>query len=312
MITSFFKCLQIKKVDIIWGTSPPIFQAFTAWLVSFLKRKPFLLEIRDLWPAFAIEVGVLKNSMLIWLSLWLEKFLYKHAQQIIINSPGYFEHIQHKGGKNIQLIPNGSDISLFQDENYSKIRSEYGWDKSFIVMYAGAHGLSNDLGIILQAAELLKDNPNLQFILVGDGKEKPDLVKAAHDMNLSNLSFFDAVPKAEMSRFFSGADACIAILKPIELYKTTYPNKVFDYMAAAKPIILAIDGVIREVIEAAQCGIFCPPGDPQELANALQFLMNNPEKSREMGINGRNFLKNHFDREKIANQLLDVFKKMAG
>lgn len=310
MVSSFFMSLTIKNVDIIWGTSPPIFQAFSAWLISFLKRKPFLLEVRDLWPAFAIEVGVLKNHILICLSLWLEKFLYHQADQIVINSPGYRDHIQKKGGKNIHLIPNGSDLSLFPLKVNHDVRAHYGWNNSYIVLYAGAHGVSNDIGVILQAAEHLKNDPEIILVLVGDGKEKPALKQSAQAMQLNNLTFMDPVPKNEMSEILSAADACIAILKPIDLYKTTYPNKVFDYMAAAKPVILAIDGVIRKVVESANCGIFCQPGDPVEMANAIRFLKSNPEKSQQMGNNGRNYLKKHFNRVEIADQLLDVLEKM--
>lgn len=312
MISSFFMSLKIRNVDIVWGTSPPIFQSFTAWLVSFLKNRPFLLEIRDLWPAFAVDIGVLKNRTLIRLSLWLEKFLYKNAGQIIVNSPGYIEHIENKGGKDITLIPNGSDISLFPKYGVEVVRNQLGWDHSFIVLYAGAHGLSNDLNVILDTADLLKNTDNLQFVLLGDGKEKPAIINLARQRELNNLSFMDAVPKAEMARIFAGADACIAILKPIEIYKTTYPNKVFDYMAAGKPIILAIDGVIREVVESANCGVFCQPGNSSEIAAAVLFLMNHPLKSQSMGNNGRKYLKKNFNREKIANQLMNVLINLAG
>ena len=114
MISSFFKSISIKNVDLVWGTTPPIFQSVSAWLISRLKRVPFLLEVRDLWPEFAIAVGVLKNPALIKLSYWLEKFLYSHADQIIVNSPGFIELVKEKGGEKISLIPNGADINIIQ------------------------------------------------------------------------------------------------------------------------------------------------------------------------------------------------------
>ena len=310
MISSFFKSLSIKNVGLVWGTTPPIFQAVTAWLVSRIKRVPFLLEVRDLWPEFAIAVGVLKNPNLIKLSYWLEKFLYRHADRIVVNSPGFISHVSLKGGKNISLIPNGADISYFDDENAHKIREEPGWSDKFIVLYAGAHGMSNDLGVVLQAAKLLKNQKKIHFILLGDGKEKSNLISEAKQLNLHNLTFVDPVPKNKVSEILSAADACIAILKPIEMYKTTYPNKVFDYMAARKPVILAIDGVIREVVEKAGCGIFCKPGDPKALADGCLNLYNNQDNAITMGNNGYEYLKIHFDREKITMDLLDLMKEM--
>ncbi len=231
-ISSFFKSLPIKNVDLVWGTTPPIFQSASAWLVSRLKRAPFLLEVRDLWPEFAIAVGVLKNPTLIKCSYRLEKFLYRHADRIVVNSPGFINLVRDKGGKDIMLIPNGADISFFNDQNDPRIRKELGWTNKFIVLYAGAHGMSNDLEVVLEAAKLLADEKRIHLVLLGDGKEKPILVNEAEQLNLSNLTFLDPVPKNKVAEILSAADACIAILKPIEMYKTTYPNKVFDYMAA--------------------------------------------------------------------------------
>ena len=279
MISSFFRSISIKNVDLVWGTTPPIFQSVSAWLISRLKGVPFLLEVRDLWPEFAIAVGVLRNPFLIKISYWLEKFLYKHADQIIVNSPGFIELVKEKGGRKISLIPNGADIALFNDINIPEIRKNLGWTDQFIVLYAGAHGMSNDLGIVLKAAHLLKVEGQIHFILLGDGKEKPALIREAEKLDLPNLTFLDPVPKSKIAEFLSAADACIAILKPIEMYKTTYPNKVFDYMAARKPVLLAIDGVIRDVVEKAGGGVFCTPGDPKTLAAGIMNLYNDQDEA---------------------------------
>ncbi len=309
MVSSFFKSLSIQDVDIVWGTSPPIFQSFTAWLVARLKRRPFLLEIRDLWPAFAIAVGVLNNNFLIKLSLWLERFLYKHADQLIVNSPGFIEHLESKGGSNIRLIPNGADAAIFQNHEKTRRKDSYpSWENKFVVLYTGAHGMSNDLQVVLHAAEKLKDHEDIHIVLLGDGKEKLNLIQMATSMNLTNLEFLDPRPKTMMPEVISQADACLAILKPIDMYKTTYPNKVFDYMAAGKPIILAIDGVIREVVEKAGCGVFCPPGDAQKLSESVLLLYNNREETLKKGTQGQKYLKEHFNRVEIAEEFLNVVK----
>jgi glycosyltransferase involved in cell wall biosynthesis len=180
----------------------------------------------------------------------------------------------------------------------------------FVVLYAGAHGMSNDLGVVLEAARLLRGT-DVQVVLVGDGKEKSGLQAHAARLGLSNVSFLTSVPKRDMPGILAGADACIAILKPLEAYKTTYPNKVFDYMAAGRPVLLAIDGVIREVVEAAGCGIFAQPGDAAALAAAIRTLASDRESARRMGAGGRSYLEQNFNRERIAGRLLEVLESTA-
>jgi glycosyltransferase involved in cell wall biosynthesis len=253
MVSSFLVGLGVKNVDLVWGTSPPIFQAVTAWLLARLKRVPFLLEVRDLWPAFAIAVGVLRNPLLIRASLWLEKFLYRRADRVMVNSPGFIRHVTERGARWVELVPNGADPDMFDPSGSgADFRREHNLGDQFVVLYAGAHGLSNDLGVMLEAAGHLNGDARIHFVLVGDGKEKPALQARAAEMGLTNLSFFPPVAKNGMREVMAAADACVAILKPLELYKTTYPNKVFDYMAAGRPVLLAIDGVIRQVVEDAR------------------------------------------------------------
>ncbi len=311
MVSSFLTGLTIRKVDLVWGTSPPIFQGFAAWLLAFLKGVPFLFEVRDLWPAFAIAVGVLKNKFIIRLSLWLEQFLYRRADKVIVNSPGYVEHVKNRGAKDISLIPNGVDPEMFTTP---AVRAHNIWmerkDNHFIVLYAGAHGISNDLKTILQTAKLLEKETNIQFWMVGDGKEKENLKNLASEMQLTNLEFFPSVSKQEMNQVLAASDACIAILLPIDLYKTTYPNKVFDYMAAAKPVILAIDGVIRQVIDDANAGLFAEPGDPAAVADAIVYLASHPDIALQMGLNGRRYVTVHFNRNKLTEDFQSIIEKM--
>lgn len=313
MVSSFIAGLRVKDVDILWGTSPPIFQGFTTWLLASIKKKPFLFEIRDLWPAFAIAVGVLRQPILIKASEWLEKFLYAHADLVVVNSPGFIEHTRERGAKRVELVPNGADTSMFnQDEIKNKSIESSDYSGEYVVIYAGAHGMSNDLGVVLQAAHQLQSRPDIKLLLIGDGKEKPALQNLAKELKLTNLEFLPPVPKKQMASTLAAADACIAILKPIPLYATVYPNKVFDYMAAGKPVLLAIEGVIQEVVEAAGGGLIIPPGDPKALAEGISYLADHKNEGIKMGLRGRKFIKMHFDRpiqaEKIA-QLMDDLSK---
>jgi glycosyltransferase involved in cell wall biosynthesis len=311
MISSFFLGLQVRDVDLVWGTSPPIFQGWTAWLLARLKRVPFLFEVRDLWPKFAIAVGVLKNRILIRMTLWLEHFLYCNADRVMVNSPGFIAHVTARGARRVELVPNGADPEMFDPaDDGEAFRSAQQLEAKFVVMYAGAHGMSNDLGVVLGAAYQLADRPQVQIVLVGDGKEKPALVHLAGKMGLTNVSFLPPVPKSGMAGTLAGADACIAILKPLEAYKTTFPNKVFDYMAAGRPVVLAIDGVIREVVEAAGCGIFAEPGDSSALAEAIRRLAGDRITAMQMGMKGRAYLEEHFSRAALGEKLARLLEEM--
>jgi glycosyltransferase involved in cell wall biosynthesis len=303
MITSLLGSLRAGPVDVVMGTSPPIFQAITAWWVAVIRNRPFLLEIRDLWPEFAIDIGVLKHPVLIKLSRWLERFLYRRADKIIVNSPAYRDYLLKKGIQEakISLIPNGVNTDMFDPEaRGEELRRKLAVEVRFVVTYAGALGLANDIPTILRAASRLVDQRRIVFLLVGDGKERPHLERMAQSLGLDNVKFIGAVPKNEMPEVLAASDVCIAILRNIPMFKTTYPNKVFDYMAAGRPTILVIDGVIRNVIEKARGGIFVPPGDDATLADAVRQLSGDCESVRAMGISARRYVVEHFDRRSQA------------
>ncbi|HTX93264.1 MAG TPA: glycosyltransferase family 4 protein [Anaerolineales bacterium] len=314
MASSFFAGLSVRNVDLVWGTSPPIFQGMTAWVLARLKRVPFLFEVRDLWPSFAMAVGVLKNPTLIKMSLWLEGFLYRHADRLMVNSPGYVAHVSQRGARRVELVPNGADPGMFEPADKGTVfRLGNRLVDKFVLLYAGAHGMSNDLAVVLEAAKILQEVTvpiPIRIVFLGDGKEKPALQKQAAEMCLANVQFLPPVPKAGMPAALAGADACLAILKPIDEYKTTYPNKVFDYMAAGRPVVLAIDGVIRQVVEAAGCGVFARPGDPASLAEAVRSLAVDRDRSRQMGLAGRRYLEEHFSRAAMAEKLTGILEEM--
>jgi len=302
--SSFLVGLGVRKVDLVWGTSPPLFQAFTAWALARLKRAAFLFEVRDLWPAFAVAVGILRQPLLIRLSEGLERFLYRHADRVVVNSPGFVEHVQARGARSIDVVPNGVDVDMFiLFGDGAEFRRAHDLEDKYVVLYAGAHGMSNDLGVVLEAADQLRDQPDIVFVLLGDGKEKPELIARTRELGLPNVRFLPAIPKAEMPLALAAADACLAILKPLEVYKTTYPNKVFDYLAAGRPVILAIDGVIRQLVEDAAAGIFVAPGNPKAMAAAVKRLARDPDLGRRMGAAGRAIVKQGFDRADLARSL---------
>jgi glycosyltransferase involved in cell wall biosynthesis len=192
----------------------------------------------------------------------------------------------------------------------AEFRAAHGLQDKFVVLYAGAHGMSNDLGVLLESANLLSQRPDIHFVLLGDGKEKPNLASRSAELGLKNTLFLPPAPKSQMAHALAGANVCVAILKPVPLYATVYPNKVFDYMAAGKPVVLAIDGVIRTAVEENGAGIFVQPGEPVELAQAVEYLADDPGRARSMGYKGREYVVENFNRADLAAKLNQIITRM--
>ena len=289
---------RLDAVDVVWGTSPPLPQLLPAWVVSLGCPGGLVFEERDLWPEFAIGMGVVRPGLLTTCAVRFKRAMYGRARRIVINSPGFRRFIEEHGvaPEKIRLVANGVDTSQFHPElRGDELRRAWGADSKFVVLYAGAIGAANGLEVVLDAAERLRGSDAL-FVLIGDGKARPELMRLARSRGLDNLCFAPAMPKSRMPEVLAASDACLAILRDIPLFRTTYPNKVFDYMAAGRPVLLAIDGVIREVVERADAGLFVKPGDAAALASAVERLMRAPEEARAMGRRGREAAVESFDR----------------
>ena len=307
MFSSVWTALLVHDVDLVMGTTPPIFQAVSAWTVAFIKRKPFLLEVRDLWPEFGVGMGVLTNPVIVGLARWLEKFLYARATHILVNSPAYKAYMLKKGipEKKVTFIPYGTDVDMFNPNvDGTRIRKQLGLEDKFTVVYAGALGAANDIYTVLRAADRLRAQSKIRFVFFGDGKERVLIERESQRRNLENVIFAGVHPKKEMPFVLASSDVCLAILQNITMFRTTYPNKVFDYMAAGRATVLVIDGVIREVIETSNGGVFVQPGDDEQLASTVLALSRDPERVRQMGLNARAYLVRHLDRRDRLDETL--------
>ncbi len=317
MFLSIIKGLSIRKVDVVIGTSPSLFQALSAFIIASIRRKPFLLEVRDLWPAFAVDIGLLKSPVLIRMAEWLELFLYRKAAHIVVNSPAYISYLIDKDvpESKITLVPNGVDVEAFSsitEKPLSIYRDEWEVaDSRFLIVYAGAIRMANCLDMLVEAAVELKKKKSRVFIaVIGDGRDRRRLEEKVVDLGLKNIKFCGPLPKFEIPKAIASADACFAGLRDIPMFKMTYPNKVFDYMAAARPTILAIDGVIREVVEAADGGVFVPPSDPAAIADVMHELSNKPEQASEMGYRAFCYVKEKFNRDNHAEAFTQVLEHL--
>jgi glycosyltransferase involved in cell wall biosynthesis len=313
MFSSVWTALSVNDADLIMGTTPQIFQAVSAWFVAFIRNKPFLLEVRDLWPEFGISMGVITNPIVIALTRWLEKFLYARATHILVNSPAYKEYMVAKGvpANKITYIPYGTDVDMFNPSvDGLSVRRKLGLEDKFVVLYAGALGQANDIYTVLCAAKHLNDEDQIRFVFWGDGKERPNLQSEAERLDLQNVIFAGVCPKKEMPFVIASSDVCLAILQNVPMFRTTYPNKVFDYMAAARATVLVIDGVIREVIESSDGGVFVEPANHELLAKTILELSKDPQRVKQMGVNARAYLVQHLDRRDKLDETLLLLQKL--
>ena len=198
------------------------------------------------------------------------------------------------------------------DETGTAIRNEFDLNGMFVATYAGAIGPANDIGTIIRAAGRLADQPDIHFLIIGDGKDRPKIEKLVDEMGLTNVTLGGLRPKSDMKALLGASDACVATLMNIPMFTMPYPNKVFDYMAAGRPTVLGIDGVIRKVIEDAEGGLFVPPGNDEALAEAVHQLYTNSSLARHMGDNARAFVIQHFDRKSQADAFIRLLETMVG
>jgi glycosyltransferase involved in cell wall biosynthesis len=299
-VAALFACLRLKKVDIVLGTSPPISQALTALVAAKILRKPFLFEVRDLWPDFPIALNLIRNRFMIELFRRIERFLYRESSHIVINSPGFLSPLKSKGvdTRKISLVPNGVDVTMFDRPRHTeRLRRVLGLDRKFTILYAGAIGIANDLDTLIEAAHQLREEKDIVFLLIGDGIMLNSIKSKCDRLNLVNVKFLSTRPKCHMREFVGLADLCYAGLIKCPVLHTTYPNKVFDYMAAGKPVLLALDGPMRSVIEEADAGVCVPPGDRSLVAKGILALRNDRMKCHIMGQNGRSFVSKRFSRD---------------
>ncbi len=302
----------VNKADVIICTSPPLTVGLTGWILSKLMRIPMVFEVRDLWPESAIDTGVLTNKQMIKMSYWLEKKSYESASWINVLTPAFEDALIGKKRvkkDRISMIPNGADLDIFKPgEKENWVREKHDLQGKYVVTYVGAHGVANHLIQLLEAAKLLLDDPDIVILLVGAGMQKEMLKETAQEWGLNNVCFVDAVPKNEIVDYVAASDVCTAVLKKVDTFKTVYPNKVFDYMSAKRPIVIGIDGVARKLVEESGAGIYVEPENSQDFVNAVRKLKNDPDLCKKFGDQGFEYVSKHFSREVLAEKYVEIIE----
>ena len=298
-----------EKYDVVFATTTPLTAGIPGIFARWLRKKPFVFEVRDLWPELPREMGVIKNPLVLWAMEVLEWASYRSADRLIGLSPGIVEGIRKRGvpAERIALIPNGCDLDIFSEKG-EPWRPEGVRESDLLAVFAGTHGLANGLDAVLDAAKELKKRgrDDVKLVLIGGGKLKPALQARAQRESLTNVVFHDPVKKADLAGLMRAADLGMQVLANVPaFYYGTSPNKFFDYIAAGLPVLNNYPGWLAEMIEEEQCGFAVAPADPVAFADALERAANERDSLPGMGQRSKDLAQSRFDRNILSVQWVD-------
>ncbi len=308
--------LALPKPDVVIATSPQLLCALAGWWLAFWKRVPFVFEVRDLWPESLAAVGA--GSEGTWLHRTLGTiagFLYHRADRVVVVSPAFREHLiryWHVPAARISIVANGVEVDLFRlDPAATEVRKQLQLEDRFLICYIGTIGNAHGLETLIAAAEELQTAlPRAMFLLIGEGAEKERIAELVVARRLTNVQFRGQQPREQIPAYVSAADLCLVMLKKTELFKTVIPTKLLEYMACERPVIVAVDGQARQIVEEAGAGVFVEPENSRALVKAILDLADDPDHRKQMGASGRQYIVKKYSREQTARDYIAVLEAL--
>jgi glycosyltransferase involved in cell wall biosynthesis len=323
-ISASLRGLTLPRPDVIIATSPQLLVGLAGWWLSFARQSagqiPFVFEVRDLWPESLAAVGIGNEESLLHRALGtVAGFLYERADRIVVVTPAFREHLiayWRVPGEKIAVVENGVEADLFaplpQAAN-DQLRQELGAEGKFLVCYAGTMGMAHGLETLLEAAsQLVQQNLDVLFLLVGEGAEKERIKSLAHARGLANVRFLNQQPREKMPALISASDACLVLLRKAEVFKTVIPTKMLEFMSSARPVILAVEGQARQIVEEAGAGLAIEPENAAALAQAINQLAAHRERASELGRKGREYVVRHLSRGQTAEKYIQILRPLVG
>jgi colanic acid biosynthesis glycosyl transferase WcaI len=305
-LSSIPGALLAGRADAVIVETPPLFTAVAGVVVSRLKRGRLLLNVADLWPDAAVELGALRHRGVIAGARALERFAYRHAQLIAVPTPGLERVLLQRGyaAERVVVVPHGVDVDRFPLEPRAQPVSRR-------IVYCGTIGMGHATRTLIEAARILEHaGGGYEFLIVGDGAERGELEARARQWGLRSVTFAGRLPRAELPRLLSSAHAGVATQRDLPLLADALSTKVLEYMAAARPVVAAASGWTAEVIRRAGAGIVCPPEDAAALAEAIAAVGRDPDRAREMGLSGRRYVEANLTRAIAVERLADALQGM--
>ncbi|MEX0372768.1 glycosyltransferase family 4 protein [Spiribacter roseus] len=319
MVTGFLAALFVRRIDVVIGTSPQFFTNCAAWLLSAIRRRPFVFELRDLWPESIKTVGAMEDNWVIRLLEGFELFLYRRADVVIAVTHSFRRNLIERGidPNKIHVVTNGVDLSRFHPmARDGELARSVGLEGAFVAGYIGTHGMAHSLETLLDAAAALqarKDDPvasRIRLVLLGDGARKAGLEARAAEMDLRNVVFLDTVPKDEVPRYWSLLDISIIHLRRDPNFTQVIPSKLFECMAMGIPVLHGVEGESAEIVEREAVGQTFEPENADALVEGLLSLARDSERYDRYRAACLEAAPK-YDRRRLANDMLEVIEAVA-
>jgi glycosyltransferase involved in cell wall biosynthesis len=299
----------VREADVVIATSPQFLCAVGGFVLARILGAPYVLEIRDLWPRSIVEVGALPARHPVVLALeQVERFLYRQADMLVSVTESYCEEWKRQGidPAKMRVIKNGVDLRLFEPRpRDDELRARLGLRGKFVVSYIGTHGMAQRLDTLLDAAALLRSDPEVHVLLVGEGAERERLVARARAQGLANVTLLGQQPREAIPGLVAASDLVAVLLRRAELFQKVIPSKMFEVMGMARPMVLGVQGEAEALLREAGAGWVVPPEDPHALADAIRRAKADPDECRRRGEAGRAYVREHYDRDVLARRYLD-------
>ena len=298
-----------KKHDLIIATSPQFFTTWAAWGLSKIKRKPWIFELRDLWPESIKTVGAMKQGKVINILEKIELGLYKSCNKVVAVTDAFKTNLINRGidAKKIEVVTNGSNVELFsaREKNHELLKS-LGLENKFIIGYIGTHGMAHSLDFIVSSISKIEDEA-IHFLFIGDGAMKEKVLKIADNLKVENATFLNPIKKEEVPEYLNICDVSLAPLKKEDNFKTVIPSKIFEASAMLKPTLLGVEGQAQEIIETHNAGLCFEPENEKDFLEKIYILKNDKEKYKDLK-KGCAELAIEYDRKKLAEKMLKIIK----
>jgi colanic acid biosynthesis glycosyl transferase WcaI len=307
--------LFLSRPDVVIATSPQLLVGLSGWWLARWKRVPFVFEVRDLWPESLAAVGMSDGNSLLHRSLVrIAGFLNRRSDRIVVVTPAFEDYLVerlHVPRQKIAVVENGVETDLFAPGAGATVRRELEAEGKFVVSYIGTMGMAHGLETILEAAAQLRSaNPEIVFLVLGEGAEKERIVASARELGLDNLRFIDQQPREKIPSYICASDVCLVLLKKSDIFKTVIPTKMLEFMACARPVILGVDGQARAILEEADSGLVVEPENAAALVDAIRYLAANAEIAGKLGRNGREYIVRKFSRRQTAEKYISVLESL--
>jgi hypothetical protein len=314
MCSAIVGCVLIDRPQVVVATSPQFLQTFAGYVVSRLKRRPFVFELRDLWPDSIVAVGAMRETALVRFLRRLEYFMYRRAAKIVSVTDSFKRVLSANGipAESIAVVPNGADIVTYTPGAAPEaLVRQYALEGKFVAAYIGTVGMAHGLSRLLDTAELLRSRDDIRLLVVGTGAEKDELMRIAAQRGLHNVIFTGGVPKREVAAYWRLCDVALVLLRDLALFDHVIPSKMFEAMAAGRAIILGVRGESRDILERSGGGVAVPPENAVALARAIVDMADRQQQCRAMGVAGRQFVQTHYDRDVMAQRMLGVLEQVS-